>query len=263
MKSEKKDKINNNNGLKDHRKTLADVFGFRNYRAGQEEIIETVINGGDAFVLMPTGGGKSLCFQIPALQMNGVAIVVSPLISLMQDQVDALLSNGVSVAFYNSTLNKKEATRVLREFHNGSLDLLYLAPERLMQDSFIERLKDVDISLFAIDEAHCISQWGHDFRPEYIKLGRLREIFPEVPLIALTATADPQTRDDISDKLGLSGASMFISSFDRPNIRYTVVDKNNPKSQMLAFMKKHRGESGIVYALRRKRVVQPTSSKMG
>ena len=205
---------------------------------------------------MPTGGGKSLCYQIPAMTRPGVAIVVSPLISLMKDQVDALKANGVTAEFYNSSLGSQAARQVLAKLHAHEIDLLYIAPERLMSDEFLQRLTDVDINLFAIDEAHCVSQWGHDFRPEYQRLSALRDHFPKVPLIALTATADAQTRQDIVQVLGLKGARHHIASFDRPNIRYSVLEKHQPLNQLAGFIEKFRGESGIVYALSRKRVEQ-------
>jgi len=233
--------------------TLKTVFGYSVFRPYQEEIIEGVIGGGDHFVLMPTGGGKSLCYQVPALHRTGTAIIVSPLISLMKDQVDALKANGVKAAQYNSSIGEREARGTLAAFHGGNLDLLYLAPERLMSDSFMERLKDIPVALFAIDEAHCVSQWGHDFRPEYIQLGRLRRLFPEIPIIALTATADPQTRDDILHRLDLKHAVCHSAGFDRPNIRYTVVDKHKPFDQLSTFIDGRQGEAGIVYALSRKR----------
>jgi ATP-dependent DNA helicase RecQ len=235
-------------------RTLKRIFGYDSFRPHQEEVITGLLRGEDAFVLMPTGGGKSLCYQIPALHRAGVGIVVSPLISLMKDQVDALLANGVAAAAYNSTLTESEARRVLADLHAGRLDLLYVAPERLMSDAFLERLREVPIALFAIDEAHCVSQWGHDFRPEYVQLGRLRRLFPLVPIIALTATADPQTRNDIIDRLGLGEAACIVAGFDRPNIRYTVLEKQKPFQQLTTFLQGRHGEAGIVYALSRKRV---------
>jgi len=233
--------------------TLKNIFGYSAFRPHQEEIINGLLRGEDAFVLMPTGGGKSLCYQIPALHREGVAIVVSPLISLMKDQVDALVANGVRAAQYNSSLAEAEARSVLAALHKGELDLLYVAPERLMSEEFQTRLKDIPTALFAIDEAHCVSQWGHDFRPEYIQLGKLRQLFPDIPLIALTATADPQTRDDIIHRLGLRNAACHAAGFDRPNIRYTVVDKLKPFDQLMTFLEGRRDEAGIVYALSRKR----------
>jgi ATP-dependent DNA helicase RecQ len=234
--------------------TLGRIFGYRSFRPHQQEIVEGLIRGQDTFVLMPTGGGKSLCYQLPALHRPGVGIVVSPLISLMKDQVDALRANGVRAAYYNSTLNQSESRQVLRQLHAGRLDLLYVAPERLMTEGFLERLKSLEVALFAIDEAHCVSQWGHDFRPEYIQLGSLRRHFPQVPVIALTATADEQTRKDILERLGLKGARCFAAGFDRPNIRYSVVQKHRPAEQLKVFLEKFRGQAGIVYALSRRRV---------
>jgi ATP-dependent DNA helicase RecQ len=236
------------------RETLKSVFGFDAFRPLQEEIIEGLIRGEDYFVLMPTGGGKSVCYQIPALHRAGVGIVVSPLISLMKDQVDALVANGVSAAFYNSSLGEPESRRVLARLHAGELDLLYVAPERLMSDAFLSRLAGIPIGLFAIDEAHCVSQWGHDFRPEYVRLGKLRSLFPGVPLIALTATADPQTRADIVERLGLRDAFRRVAGFDRPNIRYTVIPKNKPFDQLVKFLAERPEDAGIIYALSRKRV---------
>ncbi len=233
---------------------LKQVFGYDQFRPLQAEIIDGLIAGQNAFVLMPTGGGKSLCFQIPALLRPGVAIVVSPLISLMKDQVDALQANGVKAAFYNSSLGSQQARQVLAQLHNNELDLLYVAPEKLLSESFLERLNEIEVSLFAIDEAHCISQWGHDFRPEYSKLGQIRELYPEIPLIALTATAEAHTRQDILKLLKIAPEREFVSGFDRPNIRYTVLDKSKPEEQLHRFLQQHVDEAGIVYCLSRKRV---------
>jgi ATP-dependent DNA helicase RecQ len=237
---------------------LRKVFGFRQFRPHQQDIIAHIVAGGDAFVLMPTGGGKSLCYQLPALVRRGTGIVISPLISLMKDQVDALRSAGVRAASYNSSLCGDEARRVLAQLHGAQLDLLYVAPETLMTESFLERLTGIatggpGIALFAIDEAHCVSQWGHDFRPEYVALARLRDLFASVPVIACTATADPQTRDDVRERLGLADAPCFVTGFDRPNIRYTVVEKREPLHQLKTFLEGHAGEAGIVYCLSRKR----------
>jgi ATP-dependent DNA helicase RecQ len=234
--------------------SLQQVFGLREFRPNQQAIIDQVLGGGDAFVLMPTGGGKSLCYQLPALHREGLGIVVSPLISLMKDQVDSLRAQGVRAAMYNSSLPAAEARAVLAQLHGGELDLLYVAPERIMRPGFIHDLQSRPVSLIAIDEAHCVSQWGHDFRPEYAALGELRGHFPETPFVALTATADPQTREDIVRVLGLQEAPRFIAGFDRPNIRYGVLEKHQPQRQLLRFIEGRDGESGIVYALSRKRV---------
>ena len=234
---------------------LENVFGYTGFRGAQGEIIEHVAAGGDALVLMPTGGGKSLCYQIPALMREGCAVVISPLIALMQDQVAALTESGVRAAALNSALDARAAFDVERKLAAGDLDLVYVAPERLVTPRFLDLLKRSRIALFAIDEAHCVSQWGHDFRPEYIELSLLHEQFPEVPRIALTATADELTRREIVTRLKLDDARMFVSSFDRPNIRYAIVEKDNPRDRLLRFIEaEHPGEAGIVYCLSRKKV---------
>ena len=237
---------------------LRDVFGYPAFRGAQAEIIDHIGQGGDALVLMPTGGGKSLCYQIPALLRPGCAVVVSPLIALMQDQVDAMIQLGVKAACLNSTLDWRAAQAVEQAIFSGHLDLVYIAPERLLLERTLAMLDSLyeagKLSLFAIDEAHCVSQWGHDFRPEYLQLCALHERYPRVPRIALTATADQATRNEILSRLGLSEARVFLSSFDRPNIRYTVVEKDTPKKQLLAFLAGRQGQAGIVYCLSRKKV---------
>ncbi len=231
------------------------VFGYASFRGAQAAVVEQVLAGGDALVLMPTGGGKSLCYQIPALLRPGTGIVVSPLIALMQDQVDALRQLGVRAAFLNSSLAGNEQARVERALMAGELDLLYVAPERLLTERFLDLLGRVPVALFAIDEAHCVSQWGHDFRPEYIQLNLLHERWPQIPRIALTATADAPTRREIVARLKLEEAAQFVSSFDRPNIRYRVTEKQNPRRQLIAFLREeHPGDAGIVYCLSRRRV---------
>jgi len=236
------------------RKILNDVFGYAEFRGAQAEIVDQIVNGGDALVLMPTGGGKSICFQIPSLIRDGVGIVVSPLIALMQDQVDALLQAGVKAAFLNSSLDANEAKKVEQQLLDAELDLLYVAPERLLTQRFLSLLSQSKIALFAIDEAHCVSQWGHDFRPEYRELTILHERFPDIPRIALTATADAPTRREIIERLSLAGAKQFVSSFDRPNICYSITQKTDAKNQLLDFLADHRNEAGIVYCLSRKKV---------
>jgi ATP-dependent DNA helicase RecQ len=233
---------------------LRRIFGHREFRGEQAQIVEQVANGGDALVLMPTGGGKSLCYQLPALLREGCGIVVSPLIALMQDQVEALRQLGVQAAYLNSSLDAAEAGNVERQLLNGELDLLYVAPERLLTPRFLSLLDRARIALFAIDEAHCVSQWGHDFRKEYRELTVLHERWPQVPRIALTATADEPTRQEIAERLALEDARRYVSSFDRPNIRYRVVQKDSTVRQLRDFLHDHRGQSGIVYAFSRKRV---------
>jgi len=234
---------------------LQSVFGYPAFRGSQAEIIDHVVNGGDALVLMPTGGGKSLCYQLPAMLRKGVGVVVSPLIALMQDQVDALAEVGVKAAFINSTQSFQEALVIEHKMRQGELDLVYVAPERLLTQRCLELLEVCPISLFAIDEAHCVSQWGHDFRPEYIKLSVLHERFPHIPRIALTATADQATRAEIITRLQLENAMQFVSSFDRPNIRYRIVEKASGRHQLLDFVQaEHAQDSGIVYCLSRKKV---------
>jgi len=234
---------------------LNEVFGYTAFRGHQAEVIEHVARGGDALVLMPTGSGKSLCYQIPALLRDGVGVVVSPLIALMQDQVAALAELGVRAAFLNSTLSGAQAAEVERRARRGELDLLYVAPERLLTERCLGLLAQARLALLAIDEAHCVSQWGHDFRPEYLQLAVLAERFPGVPRIALTATADAQTRAEILERLQLGKARVFVSSFDRPNIRYRIVEKDDARRQLLDFIRaEHAGEAGIVYCLSRKKV---------
>jgi ATP-dependent DNA helicase RecQ len=233
---------------------LREVFGYGAFRGPQEAIVRHVVAGGSALVLMPTGGGKSLCYQVPALCRAGTAVVVSPLIALMQDQVEGLRQFGVRAAALNSAQSAEASQATWRALSEGALDLLYMSPERLIGGDLLERLAPGTIALFAIDEAHCVSQWGHDFRPEYLQLGQLVERFPDVPRLALTATADPRTREEILDRLDLRGGAVFTASFDRPNIRYMLRDKGEVKAQLLEFLASHRGEAGIVYARSRSRV---------
>ncbi len=235
-------------------RTLKDVFGYDAFRGNQARIIQRVSEGGDALVLMPTGGGKSLCFQVPALLRDGVAVVVSPLIALMDDQVATLDELGVAAVALNSTQTPEEQREIAERLRCGEIKLLYLAPERLVQPRMLAFLQRLPIALFAIDEAHCVSQWGHDFRPEYLQLGQLAELFPNVPRIALTATADKRTREEIVQRLHLEQAERFLSSFDRPNIFYRIVPKDQPRKQLQQFLAGRRGDAGIVYCMSRKKV---------
>ncbi|MEZ5661854.1 MAG: DNA helicase RecQ [Burkholderiaceae bacterium] len=236
------------------RALLRRIWGYERFRGDQEDIICHVADGGDALVLMPTGGGKSVCYQLPALLREGVALVVSPLIALMQDQVETLRTMGVRAEFLNSTIGAREAARIERAAEQGELDLLYMAPERLFAERGQALLERLPVSLLAIDEAHCVSQWGHDFRPEYARLGEVRELLPDVPCVALTATADATTRDDIVATLALHGARRFVSSFDRPNIRYRIVERRDPRGQLRRFLGDHEQACGIIYCLSRRKV---------
>ncbi|OGA36705.1 MAG: ATP-dependent DNA helicase RecQ [Betaproteobacteria bacterium RIFCSPLOWO2_12_FULL_64_23] len=261
-------RLNKQAAVPSARSVLKEVFGYAAFRGPQAEIVEHVAAGGDCLVLMPTGGGKSLCYQIPALLRPGTGIVVSPLIALMQDQVSALREAGVRAAFLNSSLSAADAAAVERGLAAGEYDLLYVAPERLLMPRFLQQLERLQASarlaLFAIDEAHCVSQWGHDFRPEYMQLGLLHERFPGVPRIALTATADRVTREEIVQRLGLARARLFVSSFDRPNIRYRIVEKANARAQLLAFLRaEHTGEAGIVYCLSRRKAEETAAWLVG
>jgi len=239
--------------LQTAQKALKRYFGYERFRPLQEEIIESIYQGRDALVLMPTGGGKSICYQIPAVTMPGTCVVISPLISLMKDQVEGLLANGISAAFHNSSLNAEEQRRVENDFFSGSLELLYISPEKLLSPGFLPLLKSVKVNLFAIDEAHCISSWGHDFRPEYTQLRFIKQQFPTVPIVALTATADKITRQDIAQQLNIQqSAQVYIASFDRPNLSLTVAPGQKRLEQMLEFIRKRPQQSGIVYCLSRK-----------
>lgn len=237
---------------------LQDVFGYQTFRTGQQQVIEAVAEGLDCLVIMPTGGGKSLCYQIPALMREGLTLVISPLISLMKDQVDQLNANGVAAAYLNSTMSREAIQETFRAMQNGEVKLVYVSPERVLTRDFLERLYDMPLSMVAVDEAHCISQWGHDFRPEYAALGTLKQHFDQLPIMALTATADETTRNDIVSRLSLIEPHTYLGSFDRPNIRYTLQEKYKPMSQLTRYLSEVRGQCGIVYCNSRKRVEQIT-----
>ena len=233
---------------------LKQVFGYSEFRDGQETVINAALNGQDSLVLLPTGGGKSVCYQVPALAFSGLTVVISPLISLMQDQVSQLQALGVKAAYINNSLNRDEQQQIYQQLHSGLIKLLYVAPEKVLQHEFKERLSHLNISLFAIDEAHCVSHWGHDFRPHYCRLSELKQHFPHVPMMALTATADKATRFDIVQQLGLTAPYIHTGSFDRPNIRYTIEEKFKPLAQLLRYLKEQQNQSGIIYCTSRKRV---------
>ncbi|GAL07783.1 ATP-dependent DNA helicase RecQ [Photobacterium aphoticum] len=235
---------------------LQDVFGYQHFRDGQQAVIEAALAGQDSVVIMPTGGGKSLCYQIPALLLDGLTVVISPLISLMKDQVDQLQANGVAAACINSTQSREAVQETFQAMENGDLKLVYVAPERMLGREFMERLLTLPLALLAVDEAHCISQWGHDFRPEYAELGRVRQHFPDLPVMALTATADEATRQDIVARLALQQPHIYLGSFDRPNIRYTLQEKYKPMAQLTRYLADMRGQCGIIYCNSRKRVEQ-------
>ncbi|HIF5636761.1 TPA: ATP-dependent DNA helicase RecQ [Vibrio parahaemolyticus] len=239
-------------------RVLEEVFGYQTFRDGQQEVIESAVEGKDSLVIMPTGGGKSLCYQIPALVRSGITLVISPLISLMKDQVDQLKANGVAAECVNSTMNREELLSVYNRMHSGQLKLVYVSPERVLMRDFIERLENLPLAMIAVDEAHCISQWGHDFRPEYAALGQLKQHFSHVPFMALTATADDATRRDILERLRLHEPHVHLGSFDRPNIRYNLVEKHKPISQIIRYLDTQKGNCGIIYCGSRKKVEMVT-----
>ncbi len=239
-------------------RVLEEVFGYQTFRDGQQEVIESAVEGKDSLVIMPTGGGKSLSYQIPALVRSGITLVISPLISLMKDQVDQLKANGVAAECVNSTMSREELLSVYNRMHNGQLKLVYVSPERVLMRDFIERLENLPLAMIAVDEAHCISQWGHDFRPEYAALGQLKQHFSHVPFMALTATADDATRRDILERLRLHEPHVHLGSFDRPNIRYNLVEKHKPISQIIRYLDTQKGNCGIIYCGSRKKVEMVT-----
>ncbi|ASI97858.1 ATP-dependent DNA helicase RecQ [Vibrio rotiferianus] len=239
-------------------RVLEDVFGYQEFRDGQQLVIDAAVEGRDSLVILPTGGGKSLCYQIPALVRSGIALVISPLISLMKDQVDQLKANGVAAECINSTMPREELLSVYNRMHTGHLKLVYVSPERVLMRDFIERLENLPLSMIAVDEAHCISQWGHDFRPEYAALGQLKQQFSHVPFMALTATADDATRRDILERLQLNNPEVYLGSFDRPNIRYNLVEKHKPVSQIVRYLETQKGNCGIIYCGSRKKVEMVT-----
>lgn len=239
--------------------SLQQYFGYSAFRPLQEDIVNSILDKNDTFVLMPTGGGKSLCYQLPSIVLQGTTIVISPLISLMKDQVDVLRENGVNAAYLNSSLPLDEQEQVIQLLQNNQITLLYVAPERLVQERFLQLLKSVQINFFAIDEAHCISQWGHDFRPEYRKLSIIRRKFPDKPVVALTATATPRVKDDIINKLSLRNARIYQASFNRPNLSYSVINKNSPYDQVTDYIQKRPNESGIIYCQSRQMVETVTA----